>query len=80
MTFLDYDLDKLVSEDNVLRKISAMICFSRLCENNFTSLSSRLGCSGYGVTMGLKCLFLQFFYDLSDRELEERLRHDMSFR
>ena len=30
--------------------------------------------------MGIKCLFLQFFYDLSDREMENRLRDDLAFR
>jgi IS5 family transposase len=32
------------------------------------------------LDVAIKCLFLQFYYDLSDREMEERLRYDMAFR
>jgi len=32
------------------------------------------------LDVGIKCLFLQFWYDLSDRELEDRLRDDNGFR
>ena len=32
------------------------------------------------VLSPIKSLFLQFYYDLSDRELENRLRDDLAFR
>ena len=33
-----------------------------------------------GLAVGIQCLFLQFYYDLSDREMENRLRDDLAFR
>ena len=43
-------------------------------------LEKQLGRSGYGLDVGLKCMYLQFHYDLSDREMEQRLRFDIAFK
>ena len=43
-------------------------------------IETQIGRSGYGVDVGCRCLYLQFHYDLSDRELEQRLRFDIAFK
>lgn len=79
MTFIKYDLNELVSKDHELRKIDSLIPFSEIV-NEFKTFTKKVGRDGYGITVGMKCIFLQFKYDLSDREMEERMRHDIGFR
>jgi IS5 family transposase len=79
MLIFTYDLEKIVSVDHELRKVAKVVDFVKIARK-YTELTSTLGRRGYGLDVGIKCLFLQFFYDLSDRELESRLRHDMAFR
>lgn len=79
MTFIQYDLNEIVSSGHELRKIATMIPFSEIVKT-FEVKTKDVGREGYGAIVGMKCLFLQFMYDLSDREMEERLRHDIAFR
>ncbi len=79
MLFGHYDLEKIVSQDHPLRKVAGVVKFHRLALK-FSNLLKTLGRRGYGLDVGIKCIFLQFFYDLSDREMAERLQHDMAFR
>lgn len=79
MTFIKYDLDKIVQEDHVLRKIDSLISFQKI-SRKYIELKTTVGRQGYGLEVGIKSLFLQFYYDLSDRQLEERLRYDMALR
>jgi IS5 family transposase len=79
MTFLKYDLDLLVRKNHKLRKVESLISFLIIAKT-FSKLAKGLGRKGYGIEIGIRCLFLQFFYDLSDRQLEERLSDDISFR
>ena len=43
-------------------------------------LESMVGRQGYGLDVGVKCLFLQFMYDLSYRELEHELRFNIAYK
>jgi IS5 family transposase len=79
MTFGIYDLDQIVKKDHPLRKIREVIDFGRLA-HFIKDCASERGRSGYGLDVALKCLFLQFYYDLSDREMEEEVRDRTSFR
>ena len=79
MLFGNYDLNKLVRIDHPLREVEKVINFRHLA-TRFWKVLKTLGRRGYGLDVGIKCLFLQFAYDLSDREMEERLRDDMAFR
>ncbi len=56
-----------------------MVKFSTLVYR-LKDLEKGLGRKGYGCEVGLRCLYLQFHYDLSDRELEKRLRFDMAMK
>ncbi len=79
MTFFHYDLDLIVEGDHPLRRIERLISFESLAYR-FKDLETTTGRAGYGLEVGLKCLFLQFYYDLSDREMEERIRDSLAIR
>jgi len=79
MTFWNYDLDEIVEEDHDLKKINNLISFPKMVYR-IKDCTSELGRSGYGLEVALKCLFLQFFYDVSDRKLEKMLRDSMAMR
>lgn len=77
--FYNYDLEKIVRDDHVLRKVKKVVSFGKIV-GMFRDSLKKAGRKGYSLEVGVKSLFLQFFYDLSDRELEERIRYDMSFK
>jgi len=79
MAFWEVDLDGMVKDKHELWKINEVIRFESMMYR-FKDLDLGVGRDGYGVDKGIKCLYLQFHYDLSDRELEGRLRFDMAFR
>jgi len=79
MTFMNYDLRTIVKSEHPLKKIETLVSFKKIALN-FKELETPAGRPGYSVETGIKSLFLQFYYDLSDRQMEERLRYDMAFR
>lgn len=79
MTIFKYDLEKLVRADHELRRIAEVVDFGKIARK-YVELRTIVGRKGYGLDVGIKCVFLQFYYDLSDRELESRLRDDLAFR
>ena len=79
MAFYDFDLTDQVREKHELWKIEQIVGFTSLMYR-YKDLETGVGRSGYGVSVGIKALYLQFHYDLSDRALEERLQFDMGFR
>lgn len=79
MTIMKYDLDAMVRPDQELRKVDKTVDFTKIARK-YIELKTEVGRRGYGLDTGIKCLFLQFYYDLSDRELENRLRYDIALR
>ncbi len=79
MTIFKYDLNVIVQTDHELRKVSAVVDFGKIARK-YVELKTVLGRKGYGLGVGIQCLFLQFYYDLSDREMENRMRDDLAFR
>ena len=79
MTIFHYDLNELVDSQHVLRKVETMINFKHIA-NDFNVLKKDKGRTGYGIDVALKALFLQFYYDMSDRQIEDMLRHNMAFK
>ena len=79
MAFYDFDLENQVAGQHELWKIEQLVKFSSLLYR-LKDLETAVGRTGYGLECGLRCLYLQFHYDLSDRQLEERLRFDIAFR
>ena len=79
MAFLDMDLTEQVSGKHELWDIANTVNVSALAYR-LKDLESMVGRHGYGVDVGLKRLFLQFMYDLSDRELERELRFNIAYK
>jgi IS5 family transposase len=80
MNFEDLLLDKVIKKDHPLYIIKQNICFSSMAYRIRDIETTKAGRKGFGLEIALGCLFLQFYYDLSDREFEERLRYDMAIR
>lgn len=68
------NIEELVRADHPYRKILAMLDFNKLCQGLDKECYSRLGTAGYHPVQGVKMLFLQYWHDLSDRELEEHMK------
>jgi IS5 family transposase len=79
MFFMNYDLEKMVPKEHALRKVKERFPAQEIGEKR-EEWKKCLGREGYGMEVGLKALFLQFWGDCSDREMEERLRYDISYR
>lgn len=67
------NIEELVRLDHPYRKILNLLDFKKLCEGLESDCYSRFGKAGYHPVQGVKMLFLQYWQDLSDRELEEYL-------
>ncbi len=79
MSFMKYDLEKIVKADHPLRKIQKTINFKTIALE-FKDILKKSGPRGYGSELGIRSLFLQFYYDLSDWEMEERLRYGIGLK
>jgi IS5 family transposase len=79
MTFIKYDLELLVKKDHILRKVQNLIAFDAIA-NKFKDLEKETGRPGHGVEVGIRSIFLQFFFDLSDREMEDGLTDNIAYR
>lgn len=77
--FWNYDLEKMIAGDHPLRKCRERLLVTEAAEERERWKKS-LGREGYGAEVGLRALFLQFWGDHSDREMEERLRYDIASR
>ena len=67
---IDMDLREQVSGKHELWDIDKTINLSAL-SYRLKDLESMVGRHGHGIDVGLKCMFLQFLYDLSGRQLEK---------
>lgn len=73
--FYDDLLERLVPEDHVYRKLSLLVNFEKLLEP-FESCYSTRGTGSEPLTRGFKGLLLQYWEDLSDRQLEKYLQEN----
>ena len=69
-------LEQLVSKDHAYRKLQLALPISKLVKP-LEELYSRTGKPAEPVTRGFKCLLLQYWEDLSDRQLERYLRENL---
>ena len=70
---------KTVASNHPFRELSNLVNFSELAEP-LREFYKRLGRTGVDVEKGLKCLIVQFWEDLSDREMESAARGTMAVR
>ncbi|MFN0118853.1 MAG: transposase [Elusimicrobiota bacterium] len=79
MSFFHYDLETMVPPDHVLRKHKERLLVKEAAEERERWKKS-LGREGYGSETALRALFLQFWGNHSDREMEEQLRYNFAYR
>lgn len=72
-------LERIVPRDHIYRRLRALVDFEELLKP-YESLYSKMGCPSEPLTRGFKGLLLQFWNDLSDRELESHLSDSTSAR
>ena len=77
--FTDEMLERLVSEKHPYRKIKKMINFYKLLKP-LSKLYSSQGMPGEPIERGFKCLLIQYWENLSDRELEKYVRENLPMR
>lgn len=70
-------LEKLVPADHPFRKLSKIINFAELASPYYL-LYSDTGAEGIDIMKGLKCLLIQFWKDLSDRQMERALQENVA--
>jgi len=73
MAFQDFDLTEQVAGKHELWDINETVNLTSVLYR-LKDLEKEVGRNGYGLDVGLRGLFLQFFHDRSDRQMEQDLR------
>ena len=76
---MNYEFETLVHADHEFRKIFRVVDFGKIARK-YVELRTELARKSYALEIGIKTVFFQFYYDLSDRKLENRMRDDLGFR
>jgi len=71
--------DKLVDQDHPFRELSGLVDFRQLVEP-LRGFYSSLGRTGVDIEKGFKCLIVQYWENLSDREMENAVKGTMPVR
>jgi IS5 family transposase len=71
-------LESLVRNDHPYRRILNITNFSKLCTPLHDCYCKDNGAYGYPIETGFKCLLLQQWEDLSDRQMERYLQENVS--
>lgn len=70
-------LEQLVSSEHVYRKVDVLLPVDELVKP-LEELYAKTGKPGEPISRGFKCLLLQYWEDLSDRQLERYLRENLA--
>ena len=77
MSMIVPNVEEFVSVEHRYRKLLKLVDWAEL-GRPLRSLYSDIGRRGYPVEQGLKCLFLQFLEDRSDRQMEAYLQENLA--
>ncbi len=82
LAFSDYSslYDLIIPQDNLLRRINSLIDFSFVYDELVSKYYLDNGCIAQSPIRMFKYLLLKTIYDLSDVDVVERSRYDMSFK
>ena len=69
-------LEQIVRADHPYRKVLEIVDFTSLCKSLHDCYSADSGVYGYPIESAFKCLLLQQWEDLSDREMERCLQEN----
>ena len=82
-TFADMYTDNLVSAHHFLLRLNKLLNWQDLeilLKKAYSVGSSSNGRPAFGAVLLFKCLLLQYFYALSDEQLQEQIQDRLSFR
>lgn len=77
MSLFEMTPGQYLDNNHVYKQINKLINFEKLTYPLEKKYSKR-GRAGYPVSSAFKCLLIQYWHDLSDRQLEEHLRDSIS--
>ena len=77
--YFDEILEKMVKKDHTYRKLMDLVDFDKLLAP-FENLYSEVGAPSEPLTRGFKCLLIQFWHDLSDREAANYIYENIAAR
>ena len=72
--------DKLIPKDHLLRQLNELVDFSFIYEELSDKYCQKNGRPAESPIKMFKYLLLKVIYDLSDRDLVERAKYDLSFK
>jgi len=72
-------LEELIKPDHAFRKLNAIVNFETLL-HPYRALYSGLGKAGIDIEKGFKALLVQFWEDLSDRQMEKALQENVAIK
>lgn len=72
-------LEKLIPADHPFRKLNEIMNFAELV-SPYYMLYSDTGTQGIDILKGVKCLLIQFWKDLSDRQMERALQENVAIK
>lgn len=70
-------IEKMVDRDHPFRKLNEVVNFAEIISPHY-QLYSDIGATGINIVKGFKCLLVQFWDDLSDRQMERTLRDNVA--
>jgi len=79
MNFEDIAVQEILKKDRFYQPLLKLVDFHSLMKP-FHDIYSNVGCPGYPIETGIKCLLVQVFEDKSDRQMEELLTYDVRIR
>lgn len=78
--FFDKEIFKKIPQKNILVKINKVVDFGRIGKSLEGYYDRYQGRPSYPIEMMVKALFLEMYYNLSDREIERQLRYNYLYR
>ncbi len=72
--------EMILPKDHFLRELSQVVDFKKVNEMTKNLYSKEMGRPCHEPALLFKMIFLQFLYDISDREIEEQVRYNIAYK
>lgn len=72
--------ERIIPKDHFLRRLNELVDFGKVNELTKDLYSTKMGRPCHEPAMLFKMIYLQFMYNISDREIEEQVRYNMVYK
>jgi transposase len=72
--------EMIIPKDHFLKRLSEQIDFKKVNDTVKDLYSKEMGRPSYEPAMMFKMTYLQFMYNISDRDVEEQVRYNMAYK